>query len=189
MPDMYCLVLAGPRERLSWRLSLAPARNKHIWIWIWFIRTKLRAQKRGSFMFERLSQPMHLLVIFGIALLVFGPKKLPQRKKGSERRFAASREACPARTRNKRTRRASSRHRPQAQKDCRRLAHKLSTLFFCNSGINRLLAGSSSVRNQFAFLQPSAAAGQFANREPEDCRVTLSSIRVQVTTCTSGVFL
>lgn len=29
-------------------------------------------------MFEGLFQPMHLLVIFGIALLVFGPKKLPE---------------------------------------------------------------------------------------------------------------
>jgi Sec-independent protein translocase protein TatA len=27
-------------------------------------------------MFEGLFQPMHLLVIFGIALLVFGPKKV-----------------------------------------------------------------------------------------------------------------
>ena len=33
-------------------------------------------------MFEGLSQPMHLLVIFGIALLVFGPKKLPELGKG-----------------------------------------------------------------------------------------------------------
>jgi sec-independent protein translocase protein TatA len=33
-------------------------------------------------MFEGLFQPMHLLVIFGIALLVFGPKKLPERGKG-----------------------------------------------------------------------------------------------------------
>jgi len=33
-------------------------------------------------MFEGLLQPMHLLVIFGIALLVFGPKKLPQLGKG-----------------------------------------------------------------------------------------------------------
>ena len=29
-------------------------------------------------MFEGLFQPMHLLVIFAIALLVFGPKKLPE---------------------------------------------------------------------------------------------------------------
>jgi sec-independent protein translocase protein TatA len=29
-------------------------------------------------MFEGLFQPMHLLVIFFIALLVFGPKKLPE---------------------------------------------------------------------------------------------------------------
>jgi sec-independent protein translocase protein TatA len=31
---------------------------------------------------EGLLQPMHLLVIFGIALLVFGPKKLPELGKG-----------------------------------------------------------------------------------------------------------
>jgi len=29
-----------------------------------------------------LFQPMHLLVLFGIALLVFGPKKLPELGKG-----------------------------------------------------------------------------------------------------------
>jgi sec-independent protein translocase protein TatA len=33
-------------------------------------------------MFEGLFQPMHLLVIFGIALLVFGPKILPELGKG-----------------------------------------------------------------------------------------------------------
>ncbi len=33
-------------------------------------------------MFEGLFQPMHLLVIFGIARLVFGPKKLPELCKG-----------------------------------------------------------------------------------------------------------
>ena len=33
-------------------------------------------------MFEGLFQPMHLLVIFGISLLVFGPKKLPEPGKG-----------------------------------------------------------------------------------------------------------
>jgi sec-independent protein translocase protein TatA len=33
-------------------------------------------------MFEGLLQPTHLLVIFGIALLVFGPKKLPELGKG-----------------------------------------------------------------------------------------------------------
>jgi sec-independent protein translocase protein TatA len=32
--------------------------------------------------FEGLFQPMRLLVIFGIALLVFGPKKLPELGKG-----------------------------------------------------------------------------------------------------------
>ena len=33
-------------------------------------------------MLEGLFQPMHLLVIFFIALLVFGPKKLPDLGKG-----------------------------------------------------------------------------------------------------------
>jgi sec-independent protein translocase protein TatA len=33
-------------------------------------------------MFEGLFQPMHLLVIFFIALIVFGPKKLPELGKG-----------------------------------------------------------------------------------------------------------
>ena len=33
-------------------------------------------------MFEGLFQPMHLLVIFLIALLVFGPKRLPELGKG-----------------------------------------------------------------------------------------------------------
>ena len=33
-------------------------------------------------MFEGLFQPMHLLVILAVALLVFGPKKLPELGKG-----------------------------------------------------------------------------------------------------------
>jgi sec-independent protein translocase protein TatA len=33
-------------------------------------------------MFEGLFQPMHLLVILAIALIVFGPKKLPELGKG-----------------------------------------------------------------------------------------------------------
>jgi len=33
-------------------------------------------------MFEGIFQPTHLLLIFGIALLVFGPKKLPELGKG-----------------------------------------------------------------------------------------------------------
>ena len=34
------------------------------------------------FMLEGVFQPMHLLVIFFVALLVFGPKKLPELGKG-----------------------------------------------------------------------------------------------------------
>ncbi len=33
-------------------------------------------------MLEGLFQPMHLLVIAGVALLIFGPKKLPELGKG-----------------------------------------------------------------------------------------------------------
>jgi len=33
-------------------------------------------------MFEGLFQPMHLMVMFGVALLIFGPKKLPELGKG-----------------------------------------------------------------------------------------------------------
>lgn len=33
-------------------------------------------------MFEGLFQPMHLLLILGLALLMFGPKKLPDLGKG-----------------------------------------------------------------------------------------------------------
>ncbi len=33
-------------------------------------------------MFEGLFQPLHLVVIFFIALLIFGPKKLPELGKG-----------------------------------------------------------------------------------------------------------
>jgi sec-independent protein translocase protein TatA len=33
-------------------------------------------------MFEGLFQPMHLIMIFGIALLVLGPKKLPELGRG-----------------------------------------------------------------------------------------------------------
>lgn len=33
-------------------------------------------------MFEGLFQPMHLLVILGIGLLLFGPKRLPELGKG-----------------------------------------------------------------------------------------------------------
>jgi sec-independent protein translocase protein TatA len=36
----------------------------------------------GSYMFEGLFQPMHLLVILGIAVLVFGPRKIPELGKG-----------------------------------------------------------------------------------------------------------
>ena len=44
-------------------------------------------------MFEGLFQPMHLLVIAGIALLIFGPKKLPELGKGLGEGFRGFRAA------------------------------------------------------------------------------------------------
>ena len=44
-------------------------------------------------MFEGLLQPMHLVVILGIALLVFGPKKLPELGKGLGESIRGFREA------------------------------------------------------------------------------------------------
>jgi sec-independent protein translocase protein TatA len=38
--------------------------------------------RKEAFVIEGLFQPMHLILIFGIALLVFGPKKLPELGKG-----------------------------------------------------------------------------------------------------------
>jgi len=42
---------------------------------------------------EGLFQPMHLLVIFFIALLIFGPKKLPELGKGIGDGFRALKES------------------------------------------------------------------------------------------------
>ncbi len=45
---------------------------------------------------EGLFQPMHLLVIFAIALLVFGPKKLPELGKGLGEAIRGFRDAFKA---------------------------------------------------------------------------------------------
>jgi sec-independent protein translocase protein TatA len=41
-------------------------------------------------MFEGLFQPMHMLVIVGLALLMFGSKKLPELGKGEKESATAS---------------------------------------------------------------------------------------------------
>jgi sec-independent protein translocase protein TatA len=45
-------------------------------------RAQVSFRKKEVVMFEGLFQPMHLLVILFIALMVFGPKKLPELGKG-----------------------------------------------------------------------------------------------------------
>jgi sec-independent protein translocase protein TatA len=46
------------------------------------VKLALDVRQKGVPMFEGLFQPMHLLLILGIALLVFGPKKLADLGKG-----------------------------------------------------------------------------------------------------------
>jgi sec-independent protein translocase protein TatA len=43
-------------------------------------------------MFEGLFQPTHLIILFAIALLIFGPKKLPELGKGLGEGFRALKE-------------------------------------------------------------------------------------------------
>jgi sec-independent protein translocase protein TatA len=42
----------------------------------------MKSKKRGVAMFDGLFQPTHLLLILAIALLVFGPRKLPELGQG-----------------------------------------------------------------------------------------------------------
>jgi sec-independent protein translocase protein TatA len=49
---------------------------------ILYILHETLSTTREVTMFEGLFQPMHLLVILGIALLIFGPRKLPELGKG-----------------------------------------------------------------------------------------------------------
>jgi sec-independent protein translocase protein TatA len=44
--------------------------------------TTAKFTEGGCPMFEGLLQPMHLVVIIGIALLIFGPKRLPELGRG-----------------------------------------------------------------------------------------------------------
>jgi sec-independent protein translocase protein TatA len=46
------------------------------------VKFLLDVRQKGGPMFENLFQPTHLLLILGIALLVFGPKKLADLGKG-----------------------------------------------------------------------------------------------------------
>ena len=50
-------------------------------------------------MFEGLFQPMHLIIIAGIALLIFGPKKLPELGKGFGESIRGFKSAMAARRR------------------------------------------------------------------------------------------
>ena len=61
------------------------------------------SSNQGVSMFEGLFQPMHLLVIFGLALLVFGPKKLPELGKGMGEGIRGFKSAMKAKKKSRRT--------------------------------------------------------------------------------------
>jgi sec-independent protein translocase protein TatA len=46
------------------------------------VYNKIRVHRGGEAMFEGLFQPMHLIIILVIALVIFGPGKLPELGKG-----------------------------------------------------------------------------------------------------------
>jgi sec-independent protein translocase protein TatA len=68
-------------------------------------------------MFEGLFQPMHLLVIFGLALLVFGPKKLPELGKGLGESIRGFKSAMKAEEEEEQTPSLASSARDSACKD------------------------------------------------------------------------
>jgi sec-independent protein translocase protein TatA len=70
-------------------------------------------------MFEGLFQPMHLLVIAGIALLVFGPKKLPELGKGLGESIRGFKSAMAAKDENS-TSKPQPNDEPPATNDQRR---------------------------------------------------------------------
>jgi sec-independent protein translocase protein TatA len=63
-------------------------------------------------MFEGLLQPMHLLVIAGIALLIFGPKRLPDLGKGLGESIRGFKSAIAARDENSSTEPQPNEERP-----------------------------------------------------------------------------
>ena len=69
-------------------------------------------------MFEGLFQPMHLIIIAGIALLVFGPKKLPELGKGLGESIRGFKSAMSAKEEEKpapRTRDSPAQNPPQTE--------------------------------------------------------------------------
>ena len=60
---------------------LTSCMEANLWHWFW-VTLHLSRQVSTRHVDTAILQPMHLLVIFGIALMVFGPKKLPELGKG-----------------------------------------------------------------------------------------------------------
>jgi sec-independent protein translocase protein TatA len=64
---------------------------------------------------EGLFQPMHLLIIFFIALLIFGPKKLPELGKGIGEGFKALKEGMKDKPAEQATTPPSTTNHPDAK--------------------------------------------------------------------------
>ncbi len=65
-------------------------------------------------MFEGLFQPTHLMIIAGIALLVFGPKKLPELGKGLGESIRGFKSAMAAKDETKTEGRPTSERRSES---------------------------------------------------------------------------
>jgi sec-independent protein translocase protein TatA len=69
-----------------------------------------------EFMFEGLFQPMHLMVIAGLALLIFGPKKLPELGKGLGESIRGFKSAMAAKDEPSNTLDNQTPHQPRTDK-------------------------------------------------------------------------
>jgi sec-independent protein translocase protein TatA len=79
-------------------------------------------------MFEGLFQPMHLLVILFIALLVFGPKRLPELGKGLGEGFRSLRNSM----------RERENETPTSSTGCEHRSRTESAYLFGEQGLNHI---------------------------------------------------
>ena len=73
-----------------------------------------KRRRKGESMLEGLFQPVHLLVVAGVALLVFGPKKLPELGRGLGESIRGFKSAMAAKDENSSPKPQTNDERPTA---------------------------------------------------------------------------
>ena len=91
-------------------------------------------------MFEGLFQPTHLIIIFAIALLVFGPKKLPELGKGLGEGIRALKEGMKDTPATPRFDRAEQEHRIQRNQGLSEFASRAVIFFDSIAALRRFLS-------------------------------------------------